>query len=207
MRYGMVIDLNRCTGCHACAMACKAQNGTPPSVWWSKVLEREIGTYPNCKVIYEPVLCMHCENAPCVKVCPTGASFKRSDGIVEMDYDKCVGCRYCEIACPYDARTFLHSIEPCYPDSGLTPYEEMMYQKHQDGVEEKCNFCKELVEKGEDPACVQTCPAYARHFGDLDDPTSEVSSLISDKQGYQLLPELGTGPSVFYLPKMAARGR
>lgn len=198
-RYGMVIDLSRCVGCHACAMACKAENGTPPGVWWNKVLTGEMGKFPNTRIIYTPTLCMHCQNAPCVDACPTGASDKRPDGIVAVDYDKCMGCRYCEIACPYGARTFVEAIKPYYPKFGFTPYEQMMYKKHQEGVVEKCNFCLERVEKGEEPACVQTCPAYARYFGDLDDPNSEVSKLIARRHGYQLLPELGTEPSVYYL--------
>jgi len=199
MRYGMVIDLKMCTACHACAMACKAEHGTPPGMWWSKVLPKEIGKYPNARIVYTPVLCMHCQKAPCVDVCPTGASHKRADGIVVVDYDKCMGCGYCRVACPYDARTFVEKIEPYYPEFGFTPYEDLMYQEHQAGVAEKCDFCVERVEKGEQPACVATCPAYARHFGDLDDPNSEVSKLIAERHGYQLLPELGTEPSVYYL--------
>jgi Fe-S-cluster-containing dehydrogenase component len=199
-RYGMVIELSRCVGCHACAMACKAENGTPPGVWWSKVLTTEIGKYPNASMDFLPLLCMHCENPACVEVCPTGASYKRPDGIVVVDYDQCMGCRYCETACPYDARTIVDEIRPYYPEFGSTPYEEVMYQKHQAGVVEKCNFCVERVAQGQEPACVTTCPAYARHFGDLDDPNSEVSKLIAQRHGYQLKPELGTEPSVYYLP-------
>ena len=199
-RYGMVIDLKRCIGCYACAMACKAENGTPPGVWWSKVLTGEIGKYPNARITYAPVLCMHCENPACVEVCPTGASYKRPDGIVAVNYDACMGCRYCETACPYGARTFVDALKPYYPKFGLTPYEQLMYKKHQAGVVEKCNFCLERVAQGQEPACVETCVGYARHFGDLDDPNSEVSKLIARRHGYQLLPELGTNPSVYYLP-------
>ncbi len=199
-RYGMVIDLRRCYGCVACATACKAQNGTPSGMWWTKVLPSESGKYPHTRRAYLPVLCMHCENPPCVDVCPTGASFKRDDGIVVVDYDKCMGCGYCRVACPYDARTFAEKIEGYYPGRGLTPYEEMMYQKHQAGVAEKCDFCALRVARGEKPACVETCVPGARVFGDLDDPNSEVSKLIGERHGYQLLPELGTEPSVYYLP-------
>ena len=199
MRYGMVIDLKMCTACHACAFACKAQNGTPPGMWWSKVVPHEIGKYPSAHIYYTPLLCMHCQNPPCVAVCPTGASHKRKDGIVEVDYDKCMGCGYCRIACPYDARTFVKEVKPYYPEFGFTPYEDLMYAKHQAGVAEKCNFCKDRVAKGEEPACVATCPAYCRHFGDLDDPNSEVSQLIASRHGEQLMPELGTDPSVYYV--------
>jgi Fe-S-cluster-containing dehydrogenase component len=198
-RYGMAIDLSRCVGCHACAMACKAEHGTPSGVWWGKVLTRETGKYPNARIIYWPVLCMHCENAPCEQVCPTGATYRRADGIVAVDYDKCMGCGYCRIACPYDARSFVEKIEPCFPEFGLTPYEDLMYQKHQEGVVEKCNFCLDRLAQGEEPACVTTCPALARYFGDLDDPNSEVSKLIARRDGFQLLPELGTNPAVYYL--------
>src|SRR5512140_1114459 len=108
-RYGMVIDLGRCVGCGACAMACKAENFTPPGVWWTKVILGESGKFPAARRTMFPSICMHCDNAPCVQVCPTGASYKRSDGIVAVNYDQCMGCRYCEAACPYGARTFLES--------------------------------------------------------------------------------------------------
>ncbi len=199
-RYAMVIDLSRCSGCHACAMACKAENGTPPGVWWSKVLTTQVGKYPNASMDFLPVLCMHCADAPCVNVCPTGASYKRSDGIVAVNYDACIGCKYCETACPYGARTFLDAIRPYDPKYGFNAYEKLMYAKHQAGVVEKCNFCADRVAKGQSPACVATCPTYARFFGDLDNPNSEVAELIRDKHAYQLMPELGTNPSVFYIP-------
>ena len=202
MRYGLVIDLNRCTGCHACAMACKAQNGTPHGVWWSKVLESEVGTYPKCHFLFTPVSCMHCNNAPCVEVCPTGATYKREDGIVEINPDACIGCQLCVPACPYDARTYLEKIEAVAPEYGFNPYEEMMYASHREGVVEKCNFCAGELEKGEDPACVRTCPAYARFFGDLDDPESEVAQKVALAGSYQLQPETGADPSVYYLPKV-----
>jgi Fe-S-cluster-containing dehydrogenase component len=198
-RYGMVIDTKRCLGCNACTLACKVENGTPRGVFWNRVVQKEIGKWPNANREYLSVPCMHCKNAPCVEVCPTGASFKRSDGIVAVDYDKCMGCRYCETACPYGARTFIDAIRGYY-DKGLTPYEQVMYPKHQAGVVEKCNFCMDRVAKGQEPACVATCPSYARFFGDLDDPNSEVAQLIAERHGYQLKAELGTNPSVYYLP-------
>lgn len=198
MRYGMVIDLKRCIGCKGCTLACKVQNGTPRGVFWQQLRQKEIGTWPNANRVYLPTACMHCQNPPCVEVCPTGASYKRADGIVAVDYDKCMGCRYCETACPYGARTFIDGLRGYFPQ-GLTAYEQVTYAKHQVGVEEKCNFCMDLLAKGEQPACVATCVAHARFFGNLDDPNSEVAQLIAKRRGYQLLAELGTNPSVYYL--------
>ena len=199
MRYGIVIDLQRCISCNSCALACKAEHGTPPGVYWSKVLVSEHGKFPSTNFIYLPVLCMHCENAPCQHVCPTGATYKRDDGIVLVNYDACMGCRYCELACPYDARSFIEEIKPYFPEFGFTPYEEVVNKNHAVKVEEKCTMCSELVDAGKEPACVVTCPAYARYFGDLDDPASEVNKLINTYKGRQLHPELGTEPAVYYI--------
>ncbi|MBI2304592.1 MAG: 4Fe-4S dicluster domain-containing protein [Chloroflexi bacterium] len=201
MRYGMVIDLKRCIGCYGCHLVCKAENATPPGVFWARVLKREYGRYPNVRRLSVPLLCMQCQEPECEKVCPTGATQKRADGIVTVDASKCVGCRYCMMACPYNAR-YYHAKERYYfPETGgPTPFEAIGYQKHPPGTVSKCNFCLPRVGAGLEPACVANCMTKARYFGDLDDPYSEVSRLIRDKGGYQLQPELGTDPSVYYLP-------
>lgn len=198
-RYGMVIDLKQCIGCHACTLACKVENATKPGIFWNKVFDEEEGEYPSVRRYFLPRLCMHCEDAPCVEACPTGASHKREDGIVLCDYDKCVGCKYCILACPYGARYFNEDKRGYFGDK-LTPNEEIGYQKHALGTVEKCHFCVDRVERGEEPACVLACLTRARIFGDLDDPNSEGSQLIRSRYGFQLREELGTNPSVYYLP-------
>lgn len=198
VRRGMVIDLSACINCHTCSIACKSENFTPPGVFWCRVLEKEEGKYPSPRRIMLPVLCNHCQEPPCVQVCPTGASTQREDGIVVIEYEKCVGCKACITACPYGARTYIEDLNG-YFEQGLTPYEEFGYQKHQSGVVEKCNFCYERLEKGLEPACIAACPVSCRYFGDLDDPDSDVSRLLKVRNSFQLLAELGTKPSVSYI--------
>ncbi|HQV50298.1 MAG TPA: 4Fe-4S dicluster domain-containing protein [Dokdonella sp.] len=196
----MVIDLKRCIGCYACQLACKVEHGTPPGVLFARVLKREEGHYPTVRQLFLPVLCNHCEEAPCVEVCPTGASFKwEEDGIVDIDADKCVGCRACMMACPYSNR-YYNDGQQNYYESGVTDYERARVSQHQTDVVMKCNFCRDRVRAGKQPACVENCPTVARYFGDLDDPNSEVSRLIKERGGFPLHPELGTKPSVYYLP-------
>ena len=201
MRYVMLLDQSRCIGCQACTLACKQKNGTPPNIFFTKVLISETGKFPNTKIVYQPILCMHCAEPACADVCPTGATQKQPNGIVTVDPDKCIGCRYCMAACPFNARTFNYGgAKEYFPGKGLTPYEQAHQGEHHTGTVEKCDFCIDRLEEGLEPACVQTCPAKARIFGDLDDPNSEVAGLIASRGGYQLHPELGTDPSVYYLP-------
>ena len=201
MHYGMVIDLKRCVGCQACTVACKAENGTPQGIMYTKVLDQVSGEYPNVRKQFVPVLCNHCQNAPCQRVCPTGATSKREDGLVLVDQDTCFVCRACYVACPYNNRIFVKkgNLKGGYFGKEKTPYEEVKYKEHQDGIVQKCTFCSHRVDEGLKPSCVQTCPADARIFGDLDDPESQVSRLIRSRGGRQALCEDNTDPSVYYL--------
>ncbi len=177
-RYGMLIDLRKCMGCHACSVACKAEFDVPLGNFRSWVEYVEKGTYPNVSRHFVPRLCNHCNHPPCVSVCPTGATWKRKeDGIVVVDPDICIGCKYCIQACPYDAR-FLNPVT---------------------GVADKCDFCLHRVSKGLEPSCVQTCIGRARIFGDLNDPESEISRLVATNPVTVLRPEQGTEPNVFYI--------
>jgi Fe-S-cluster-containing dehydrogenase component len=199
MRYGLVIDLRRCTGCYSCMVACKAENFTPPGVFFTRVLVNEIGKYPNARWQFVPVQCNHCENPACVAVCPTGATSQRKDGVVTIDSKKCIGCRYCIVACPYRVRFFVNKRGTYYQTP--TPYEAFGFQArdYQKGTVIKCDFCSHRLEQGLEPACVATCTSRARYFGDLDDPDSEISRLITANRAYQLLAEKGTEPSVYYI--------
>jgi len=196
-KYGMVINLKRCVGCQACATICKAEHGTPPGITRAKVMRQEVGVYPDVRRISLPMLCMHCENASCVAVCPTGATQKRTeDGIVTINKEQCIGCQACMTACPYGAR-YRRENNDGYFGTKLTPFEEAHYKQYPTKVVDKCDFCLESrLKDGLEPACVQSCITLARTFGTLE----ELEELIIQRQGYQLRPELGNDPSVFYLP-------
>lgn len=205
MRMGMVIDLHRCVGCQTCAVSCKVANEVPRNTWWGRVLtvggesiDTASGEWPRATMSFIPIACQHCENPACVKVCPVGATYKDEDtGIVRQDYEKCIGCRMCMAACPYTGVRSFNWEEPSFyldhktGDSDIAPH-----QKH---VVEKCTFCYQRQARGEEPACMEMCPERARFWGDLDDPDSDVSRLVRDREHMQLLPEKGTEPSVYYL--------
>ena len=208
-KLGMAINLFRCIGCNTCVNACKMQNSVPMGMHWNRVLTEgcEVfdgaeGTYPNLTRTYIPLACQHCENPACLRVCPTGATYKDDKGRVEIDYDKCIGCRMCMGACPYGAREFNWGSmdeNPYYEGFEQTPYEQMRASEHPRGVVEKCVMCNGRTAQGKEPACVQTCITKSRVFGDLDDPDSEICKQIAEKGAHPLMEELGTRPSVYYV--------
>ncbi len=200
-QYALVIDLNVCVGCHACAVNCKEWNTqgqfgplsdydpygeTPSGVWYNRVFTFEVGEFPNVEIFHIPKSCLHCQEAPCVPVCPTGASYKREeDGIVLVNYSDCIGCKLCSWNCPYGCREF-DEIEK---------------------VMKKCTLCidriydESLPPSQRKPACVLTCPAKARFFVDIEDPQSEAYKAIKERGGYVLFPSTGAVPSNHYLPR------
>ncbi len=178
------------------------QNNVPMGMMWNRIVnegcDSEIaarGAYPHLERTTIPIACQHCENPACQRVCPTGATYKDDKGRVQIDYDKCIGCRMCMAACPYNARVFNWEDPVRDPDFNYGDKDVPVRPK---GVMEKCTMCKERTDRGDEPMCVRCCPAEARTFGDLDDPNSEVSRLIREKSAYVLLPEQGTRPQVHY---------
>ncbi|MFQ5919458.1 MAG: 4Fe-4S dicluster domain-containing protein [Thermoplasmata archaeon] len=216
-RFAMVIDLDRCTGCRACMEACKVENNTPEGHFWMYAFRFEEGSYPDTRIWYMPRPCMHCDNAPCVKVCPVGARYKRADGLVATDWDRCIGCRYCEVACPYGVNYFnwkepSRSFYLDWNGGEVPPYRNPDLEEPQGeeqrfiagggrrkGVIEKCTFCPQRVERGALPACASSCPTDAILFGDLDNPDSSVSRALGERPHWRLLEGVGTQPRVFYL--------
>ena len=213
MRWGMVIDLKKCYGCNACVMACKQEHFLLPNMNFNHLLMTEKGEFPNVKKLMVPTLCNHCEDPVCAQACPTGATYKREDGIVAVDASKCTGCQYCIMACPYNQRTYVESNKVSYYEQGKSKREQLgeaLYPFTEKTVV-KCSFCMERIDAGikkglrpgidreATPACVNTCYTKARVFGDLDDPDSEVSRLIRERNGYTLCPETEVGPSVYYV--------
>jgi len=201
-RLGMVFDLKACIGCNACVIGCKQENSLPDGVFFTKTLSEEYGVYPLANRVYIPTICNHCEDAPCEKVCPSGATYTREDGIVMVDDDKCIGCSTCAVACPYDQRTQMEAesfVKGLFGTGEITPFEEQGYGRYTPGTVTKCDFCSQRVDAGLDPACVVTCPTNARIFGDLDDPNSAPSKMIRERDGRPPMPEKNTKPKVFYV--------
>ena len=176
MKYAMVIDTLKCVGCSDCVVACQTENNVPIGYCRDWVTESVNGTYPHVEIELKSERCNQCDNAPCVRCCPTGASHKAEGGIVLVTADECIGCGACITSCPYDAR----------------------YQ-HPDGYVDKCTFCAHRLKKGQLPACVSVCPTKCMYFGDIDDPTSQVSHLLASRKFKVLAPEAGTKPNVYYL--------
>ena len=221
-RWGMVIDLDRCTGCQACVIACRQENNIPAAgeentklgraKFWMNLISEVKGSYPRVEMRFIPMPCMHCEHPPCTKVCPVDATHINHEGIVEQVYPRCIGVRMCISNCPYTVRYF-NWFAPAWPEEykkGLNPD---VYTRRK-GITEKCNFCiqrirrakmaakkeKRNIRDGEVvPACAETCPSEAITFGDLNDPQSQVSRLARSRRAFRLLEELATEPKVYYL--------
>ena len=215
VRFGYGLDLSRCIGCRRCVYACVKENNQSrdPQLHWIRVLrqEQEKGVdleganqyYDTAKVpeegyAYIPVQCQQCENPPCVRTCPVGATWQEPDGIVVIDYDWCIGCRCCVAACPYGARHFNWG-EPSIPAEEINPNTHYLGNRPRPrGVVEKCTFCIQRVRTGRYPACVEICPVGARKFGNLLDPESEIRYLLEHKRVFILKSELNTQPKFFY---------
>ncbi len=215
VEFAMVINVGRCIGCRRCVYACMKENNNSrnPQVQYIRVLKMKKGSinlenskheYPENEAAdpnywYMPIQCHQCRKPPCVEVCPVGATWQEKDGIVVIDYNWCIGCRYCEAACPYHARRF-NWAKPHIPKEELNP--DMAYLSNRPrytNVMEKCTFCLQRTRKGRYTACVEVCPAGARKFGNIKDPNSEVRKIIEKERVYILKEELGTIPKLYYV--------
>ena len=226
-RLAMVIDLQRCTGCGGCIISCKSENNVQQGITWSSKKSRTVGKYPNVRFEYIPTLCNHCENAPCVKGCPTGAMHKGYGNITMHNPEECIGCKTCMAMCPYGVIS--HHKKAPHSDwsstdaliKGCTASAKELTEKvkgnvipnynparesstpgsglRSRGIVEKCTLCDHRVTKGKLPTCVQSCPASARIVGDLNDPNSDVSKLLTKYRPWRLKEHLGTEPKVFYI--------
>ncbi len=204
MRYGLAINTKNCIGCHTCSVKCKIENNTPNGVWWNQTttvggggMDCGEGLWPDTRLVYETIQCMHCENPACVEVCPTGASHKDEEtGAVLVDTEQCIGCKSCMSACPYTGvRTYIEEDPQYHLDFSLG----QAGMAHLKGTVEKCTLCHHRTSQGIEPACVEVCVHDARVWGDLDDPESDISKLIASEPYEQLLAERGTNPQVYYL--------
>jgi molybdopterin-containing oxidoreductase family iron-sulfur binding subunit len=221
-RWAMVIDLDKCTGCQACVVACKVENNIPfiepeeaalgRTISWMEIITTIEGEYPNLRARYIPRPCMHCDNPPCTKVCPTGATYENPEGLVAQIYPRCIGCRYCTNNCPYTVKYF-NWYKPEWPE-GMNEYLNPDVSLRPKGVVEKCTFCHHRLQRAREearaeqralregdytPACVEICPSEAMYFGDLEDANSAVARLMRDTRAFRLMEELGTEPKVYYL--------
>ena len=172
----MAIDTRKCVGCSDCVVACQTENNVPVGFCRDWVVEVVDGTYPNVSIELRSERCNHCNNSPCVRCCPTGASHFEDGGIVVVNHNKCIGCGACIESCPYDAR-----------------------YSHPDGYVDKCTFCIHRVRQGSDPACVSVCPTKCMSFGNLNDPNSKIVNVLKNRKHKSLAPEAGTQPQIFYL--------
>jgi phenylacetyl-CoA:acceptor oxidoreductase subunit 1 len=211
-RWGMVIDLRKCIGCEMCSNVCLEMNRNPVGANWRQVIDRKIEENPDLIRLFVPMNCMHCSAPPCLDVCPSGATYQRDDGIVEIKNELCIGCGYCVVACPYLARTisFEDKVQFELREGLQNP---AVVKPDRIGICTKCNFCLKRIEDGlakglkpgtdpdVGPICVKFCIAGALFFGDLDDPESKVSQLIREHETVCLQEELGTKPSVYYIIK------
>jgi len=226
-KWAMVIDLDKCVGCQACVVACKEENNVPHGspeeqksrreIYWHKMIAVTKGKYPNVRTEIIPMPCMQCEHPPCVTVCPAKATFQRDDGIVVQYFRRCIGCKYCMVACPYGARSFNYKAQETkdYHRQDEPPdrnsWAPWPFPTRTQGVVEKCTFCFHRIDQGLKegkkigtdvvPACVEACPCHARTFGDLDDPQSPVSQLLASRASFRLREELATKPKVIYLSR------
>ncbi len=242
-RWGMVIDLDRCTACQACTVACRVENNVPATgpegtlkgraIFWNDLIVYREGEYPRVSERYIPRPCMHCDNTPCVKVCPVKATYKSDEGVVIQIWNRCIGCRLCMVACPYGARSF-NWFHPEWPErkswaegentpTVMDQYLNPEVSVRPKGVVEKCTYCAHRLRAVKEqarrenralrdeevvrlPACCESCPSEARYFGNLDDPESTVSKLARSPRAFRLLEELGTHPKTIYLAEGNGNG-